>query len=135
MRTEGRLAGAVMSRCLPRRWTDKSRGRHFRHGAGSDGSEGTRRLPVEPPPGGELSEQLDEALHELLEHGTAVEDRWKASRADARLSAQAVGLLSEWVAALRNASLGMERALLDTDIGDTASAGPDSFAARSVAKG
>ena len=135
MSTEGRLAGALMRRCLPYKWTDKSRGRHFRHGAGSDGSSGRSGLPVEQMPARELFERLDVALHELQDQGLAVEERWMGSPGDDGLSAQASALFTEWVAALRDASLGMERALLDVNLGETRPSGNPSVGAKPAPMG
>jgi hypothetical protein len=125
--------GSVMRRCLPRRWKARSNGNACAEGAGSDQSRAAGRPPGEMTPE-ELLEQLDVALHELSDRGASVEDRWKGAPANAGVSAQAFGLLTEWVAALRDASLGMERALLDINLGGTAPATADSLGARPASK-
>lgn len=135
MRSEGRSVAAVIRRRLPNKRTEEPRGRHFRHGAGSDGSPGPSDLPVEQMPARELFERLDVALHELQDQGLAVEEKWMGSPGDDGLSSQASALLTEWVAALRDASLGMERALLDVNLGETRPSGNSSVGAKPAPMG
>jgi hypothetical protein len=126
MGNEGRLAGAMMRRCLPRRWTDRTSGRVCGDEASSDGSNEIGPRLAETP-SYELRERLEVALHELQDQGVAVEERWSDSPGGDGLSAQAAALLTEWAAALRAASLGMERALMDVKLGENrSSAGPHS---------